>query len=116
MGFGASAFFYQSCAQTPARIALEAAAHAEYPKQHPAPVELRGYWQTQQWGLPYAGGWMEQPAGLLKRYRDAAWYFDAWRSWLQVEAGQMAEWKQKHPDWNRAANEIKELRKRLHAD
>ena len=54
---------------------------------------------------------MDQPAGLLDRYRDAAWYYRAWLSWLDVEAGELAAWKQDHPDLNQAVNVIRELRK-----
>lgn len=110
MGFGADPFFYQQCTQTPARVALEAADYAEGIRKQ-TPVELHGYWQTQRWGLPYDGGWMDQPAGLLDRYTDAYWYFSAWQAWLKLEAGELSAWKQAHPDLNRAVNVIRRLRK-----
>jgi len=31
------------------------------------PRELKYFWRSKSWGLPYEGGWMKQPAGLITR-------------------------------------------------
>ena len=53
---------------------------------------------------------MEQPAGLLDRYQAANWYYQAWCAWLQVKPGEIATWRQEHPDLSRAVNVIRKLR------
>ena len=53
---------------------------------------------------------MEQPAGLLDRYRDAYWYYKVWQAWLSLRPGEYAAWRKEHPEMSRAVNVIRKLR------
>jgi hypothetical protein len=43
------------------------ACYAEEPDKNAPPKELKWAFRSEQWGLPVAGGWLVQPAGLTDR-------------------------------------------------
>jgi len=93
-------------------VILAAAAHAEDPK-NPPPRELVWYWRTAEYGLPYAGGWMKQPAGLLDRMTYAGRVYQAVREYREhgSEAGKAAQWRKDHPEMVKLLDLVRELRK-----
>lgn len=57
------------------------------------PILLRWYWLTRRYGLPYAGGWMDQPAGLVDKMALVGLLYDAKVARMNVPAGEVAKWK-----------------------
>lgn len=64
--------------------------------------------------LPYSGGVLEQPAGLLQRVRAVANVYNAVRNYLREgkRPGEEANWKKNHRDEWDVIKHINELRKR----
>jgi hypothetical protein len=58
--------------------------------------------------LPYAGGWKEQPAGVLERMQAAKTAYEAVRSWR--DARLWVEWSKEHPQYRRMINYLINLR------
>jgi hypothetical protein len=67
------------------------------------------YFRTEEYGLPYTGGWMEQPAGLLDRIRLIGKIYYAVTSRRQADPVKLADWKRNHPDYNRIIRYLREL-------
>lgn len=74
-----------------------------------APRELVWHWNLQAYGLPHAGGWMDQPAGLLDQMRQAGWVYESFRSRAKVKAGELAKWKQTNPGMARTVKQVEKL-------
>lgn len=85
--------------KNPPGIILAAADYAEGRGQ--PPEELLLAWDCRTFGaLPEAGGVRDQPAGLLRRMRQALGVFNAFRSWKAREAAKEDEWVERHPtEW-----------------
>ena len=68
-------------------------------------------WRTNKYGLPYAGGWMEQPLPLLHQMTAAENTYNAFRvfSHPSTKWGEMPE---KHPHYWKIILQVLELRKR----
>ena len=75
---------------------IRAAAQAARGKGAP-PEELEWAWQTRRFGLPFGGGWLDQPAGLLERMEQAARAYDTLREYLAVKAIDLGRWIRDHP-------------------
>lgn len=62
--------------------------------------------------LPYSGGVMDQPAGLLKKLRQCVNVYTAFRLYKQGgnKPGEMAKWKKEHEDVWDIISEVQELR------
>lgn len=83
-------------------------------EQGPPPGELTDYYKTRRWGLPYAGGWMEQPAGWLDRMEKCAVAFQAMRGYQEASAKQeLAKWRKKNPEFSQVVDQVNALRKEL---
>lgn len=93
---------------------MAAAACAENAKA-PSPPELELAQQCERFrALPYAGGVLDQPAGLLDRMQRALAAYTAMRSYARegMEPGAFVSWANAHPDWNTTVNAIKKLRRK----
>ena len=81
----------------------------------PPPQPLIEAWRAQRWGLPNAGGRLDQPAGLVRRMEHALNLYDLWAGFLAAqERGEGIQWKNADPQRARAINEI--LREKLERD
>lgn len=62
------------------------------------PPELELAWSARSWrALPFPGGLLDQPAGLLKRMQIALNVFDAFSLWKSHKPGEEIEFKKNHP-------------------
>jgi hypothetical protein len=68
-------------------------------------------WQTERWGLPYAGGWMNQPAGMLDRMSAARGAYEAVKQYQTVGAGERAQWKTHNPELADALARVERLKR-----
>ena len=62
--------------------------------------------------LPYSGGVMEQPAGLLRKMRKVTNVYQSFKVYQQEgnKPGETAKWKKEHTDiWN-IVSQVNELR------
>lgn len=89
---------------------LAVAAHVE--AGAPPPLELIWYWRTARYGLPYGGGWMEQPAGLLDRISEVGSTYEALREYRQngTQAGQAAKWRKDHQYLAEIVDRVRKLK------
>ena len=62
--------------------------------------------------LPYSGGVMEQPAGLLRKMRQVNNVYEAVRLYKKEgnRPGETARWKREHEDVWEIVNQVNELR------
>lgn len=71
----------------------------------PPPPELTLAWRCEQYHvLPYPGGLLDQPAGLVNRMTAALNAFTVWRAYIQ--APRKGEWIAANPDGWRIVGEI----------
>ena len=64
-----------------------------------APPELELAFQAKSWGvLPYAGGLLDQPAGLIMRMTVAYNAYSYAKSYLNVSSGSMSSWTKNNPE------------------
>ncbi len=63
--------------------------------------------------LPYSGGVMEQPAGLMRKLRQVGNVYRAFQMWLNEgqKPGEAAKWKREHEQVWAIVREVNELRK-----
>ena len=61
------------------------------------PIELSEALRTRQWGLPEAGGWKDQVAGLLDKMTVCLRVYDALTAYRSVSASEQYEWIARHP-------------------
>ena len=59
------------------------------------PQDLQNAWKIKAHGMPYAGGWMEQPAGLLNRAMTALNVYDSYMAWYVSDR---AVWQAEHKE------------------
>lgn len=59
------------------------------------PKDLALYWQIQRYGLPFAGGFMDQPAGMLRRSETAGNVYEAYSSWYTAPS--RSGWQARNP-------------------
>jgi hypothetical protein len=59
---------------------------------------LRDALRTRRWGLPEAGGWLDQEAGWLDKMSLALQVYDAITEYARVPAEKKYDWIAKHPD------------------
>lgn len=97
----------QRGAGDPPKLIYAAGAYAE--GQGEAPAELTWAHRTDLYGLPYAGGWLDQPAGLLGRMEAAKITVQAVRSWR--EAANWGAWKAKNKHLWKIVSDYLELKK-----
>ena len=63
----------------------------------PPPNELALYWQmTTYHALPYSGGLLDQPAGLLRRVNAAGNIYNSYREWYVAPS--RSEWQARNPE------------------
>lgn len=62
--------------------------------------------------LPYSGGVMEQPAGLMRKLRQVGNVYRAVRAYEREgnKPGESAKWKREHEDVWEIVNQVNELR------
>ena len=62
--------------------------------------------------LPYSGGVMEQPAGLMRKLRQVGNIYRAFKLYERdgKKAGEAAKWKSEHEDVWAIVNQVNELR------
>ena len=78
----------------------------------PPPVELIEGFRSRQWGLPEAGGRLDQPAGLVMQMNYALQVYDAWSGYLQAEIhGRNVEYIGQDPQLRKLVYEIMEAKK-----
>ena len=64
----------------------------------PPPIELWLAWHVEQWGaLPYGGGLLDQPAGLLDKMRVALGVYNVVQSFEGQQPGTKAAWVRANP-------------------
>lgn len=81
----------------------------------PPPQALVDGWRARQWGLPEAGGRLDQPAGMVARMTHALNLYELWSGYLAAEArGDGVQWKNSDPQRARAINDL--LRDKLARD
>lgn len=61
--------------------------------------------------LPYSGGVLDQPAGLLARMAQLLNVYEAMRSWHERKAGDEQTWIQSHPQGWQLVRHIGQLRR-----
>lgn len=89
---------------------LAAAACASDPKSK-TPRELRLAFACTRYGaLPFSGGVLEQPAGLLERMRTAEAVYTAFMAYRSAQPGEHAKWKSEHPEAWEIIKRVKALR------
>ena len=75
-----------------------------------APAELMASFKTDQYGLPFAGGWMDQPAGLVGKMTAARNMYEAVKGWRE-SGPKMAYWAEKNPQaWKLVQEYLKETK------
>ena len=88
---------------------LAAVRYAEDPERHRPPDELELLWQCRQMhALPYPGGILDQPAGLIRRMLSIDNAYATWRSFSQ--SAHKPQWADDHPDGWRLVQQIWRLR------
>ena len=68
------------------------------------------------WGAPWPGGWMEWPAGMVKRLTLARALTDAMRSASNVKPGEWSKWEENHPGYAKTYDDILDLREAMAAN
>lgn len=84
--------------------------HENTPDEPQPPRELIWYWNLSAFGLPHAGGWMEQPAGLVDRIRQVGWVYESFKARRAIESGGLAKWKKENPAMARTVKQIERMR------
>ena len=74
----------------------------------PAPQELKDYWKSEKWGLPYGDGWMNQPVGMVERMTVAG---NTWNAVKDYRKARMAaNWAVDNPEaWQIVSYVIKQI-------
>ena len=62
------------------------------------------------WGDPWGGGWMNWPAGKIKRLTIAKAITDALQSASNAKPGQWGAWQESHPGYAKTYDNILNLR------
>lgn len=77
----------------------------------PALLELALNCETYR-SLPYSGGVMEQPAGLLRKMRQVNNVYDAFKIYKRDgnKPGETAKWKREHEDIWDIVDQVEKLR------
>jgi len=77
----------------------------------PALLELALNCETYR-SLPYSGGVMEQPAGLLRKMRQVNNVYDAFKIYKRDgnKPGETAKWKREHEDIWEIVDQVEKLR------
>ena len=89
-------------------VILRAADYAEFPNKYAQPAELIDARISLQWGLPYAGGWKDQPAPHFEKMRLALATYNAVISWRKAK--NWGEWRKKNPDQWKLIKKLLQLR------
>lgn len=73
------------------------------------PKDLQIAFKIESHGLPYSGGWMEQPAGMLDRAITALNVYHCYKSWFTAKSRN--EWQRQNPEGALIVGEALNLRK-----
>ena len=79
------------------------------------PPEVTMVNRIEMWGAPWSGGWMQWPAGVIKRLTIARVVTDALRSAANVKPGKWASWEENHPGYAKTYDDILSLREAMAA-
>ena len=60
------------------------------------PHELVDAWVSQKWGLPYSGGWKQQPVGMFEKMTTALHVYESVKRWRASK--NWAKWARENPD------------------
>ena len=93
-----------------------AVADAAQDEDAKTPPEVIMASRIEMWGAPWAGGWMNWPAGKIKRLTIARVVTDALTSAARVKPGQWTNWEESHPGYAKTFDDILELRKAMAAN
>lgn len=59
------------------------------------PKALNEGWKIKGHGMPYSGGWMEQPAGMMNRAMTALNVYENYTSWYVADR---TRWEARNPE------------------
>lgn len=77
----------------------------------PLPNELElAFYARDFHALPEAGGVYDQPAGMVRRMKNALDVYNLWREWKTLDAERKGDWIKAHPGRWSAVNQILEIR------
>ena len=66
-------------------------------KTAPIPDYLYSGMMTEKHGMPNAGGWLDQEAGLLERQEICVEAYQAYADFKRIEPGTGADWQRRNP-------------------
>ena len=90
----------------PKKLIRAAADYAE--GNGPTPPELQLYWQCRDLNaLPYAGGVLDQPAGLVQRMRAANNVYQAQKAFMSMR---LPDFHRRYPDGMKLVQQVYKLR------
>ena len=69
--------------------------------------------RIEMWGDPWGGGWMQWPAGIIKRLTIARVVTDALTSAANVAPGEWSSWEKNHPGYAKTYDDILALRQAM---
>ena len=81
----------------------------------PPPPLLRKAWEAERWGLPEAGGTLDQPAGLLAKFGVILNDYNACRAYRQAlyrynDPKDLAHWEAKNEPAMKLVTELMRMR------
>lgn len=75
------------------------------------PHSLALAWKFEKWGLPYGGGYFEQPLRVMREAEAALVVYQAFSSRAAAaKAEKMFEWSEQHRGWAELCAEVEQLR------
>ena len=93
-----------------------AVADAAQDSKAPTPPEVITLNRIEMFGDPYGGGWMNWPAGDVKRLTIARVVTDALRSASNVKPGEFVAWQESHLAYAKTYDDILSLREAMAAN
>ena len=93
-----------------------AVADAAQDSEADPPPEVIMSSRIEMWGAPWAGGWMNWPAGKIKRLTIAKVVTEAMRSASNVKPGEWGVWEENHPGYAKTYDDIMMLREAMAAN
>lgn len=75
------------------------------------PHSLALAWKFEKWGLPYGGGYFDQPLRVMREAEAALAVWQAFSSRAAaMKARQLLEWSEQQPGWAALCAEVELLR------
>jgi len=75
------------------------------------PHSLALAWKFEKWGLPYAGGYFEQPLRVMREAEAALAVWQAFSSRAAAaRAKKLFEWSEEYPQWAALCAEVEQWR------